>query len=139
MPAPELTRLRAMLLEGGVAPCYVERTILELKEHYTDIEIDALNGGCSASAAAARARALLGSDAAIAAAVCAQQDLLCWSRRWPRCARSLHALALCAVLPAVPVIYCAERGGSIARWSASIGLAVLMTGALLFAMQEVLV
>ena len=30
--------LRLELLEGGVTPVYVERTILELAEHYADLE-----------------------------------------------------------------------------------------------------
>jgi hypothetical protein len=58
--------------------------------------------------------------------------------RWPRCARGLRALALCCVLPAVPLVYCAQRGDSIARWGASVSLAMLATAALLFLMQSML-
>jgi hypothetical protein len=137
MPSPEFKRLRLRLLESGVAPRFVERTILELQEHYSDIELDALNEGLSASAAAARARCALGSETALVAAVCAQPELLCWVHRWPQCARWLRSLAFYALLPAVPVVYCAQRGSSIARWSASVSLATILTSALLFAMQRI--
>ena len=138
MPAPELNTLRRKLLDRGVARHFVERTILELREHYTDIELDALNGGFSASAAAAHARAALGSDEAIAAAVAAQPALMTWAHRWPRSARGLRALTFYARLPAVPVAYCAQHGGSIARWGASVSLASVVTGALLLMLEHVL-
>jgi hypothetical protein len=139
MPAPDLATLRRQLLQGGVAPYYVERAILELREHYADIENEAMAHGLSAPEAAAYARTCLGDDTAIASAACARPELLLWTRRWPRTARSLHALALCVVLPAVPVVYCAHRGGSIMRWGASASLAAAMTAGLLFAMQQLLV
>lgn len=138
MSAPDFSRLRLRLLEGGLAPRFVERTIRELQEHSTDIECDALNAGVPASAAAAMARSALGSDAAIAAAALEQRELLTWVHRWPRCARSLRAAAFCMILPAVPVVYCTQRGGSIARWGASVSLAVLATGAWLLIMQMTL-
>ena len=136
MPAPEFRNLQLTLLAGGVAPRFVERTILELREHYADIELEALNDGLAASDASARARAMLGSEQAIAAAVCARPELMDFAHRWPLCARWLRALAFCAVLPAVPVLYCAQHGSSIARWSASVSLATIVTGAMLLALQQ---
>lgn len=137
MPAPELDALRRRLLDSGVAARFVDRTILELKDHYTDIELDALNDGLSASAAAEHARTCLGSDAAILAAVTAQPALLTWPHRWPRAAHGVRTLAFYALLPAVPFVYCAQHGGLIARWSASVSLASILTGALLFMLQQV--
>jgi hypothetical protein len=138
MPFPDLKRLRLQLLEGGLAPHFVERAILELQDHYEDIEADALNSGLSASAASALARSSLGSEAVIVAAALSHSELLTWVHRWPRCARSLRAAALCLILPAVPIVYCAQRGASIARWSASVSLAMVATGALLLSMQMIL-
>ena len=48
MPSREqFAALRRELLRGGVSPLYVERTILELGEHYEDLENDALAAGMS--------------------------------------------------------------------------------------------
>ena len=51
----QLDTLRLELLRGGVAPHYVERTILELDEHCEDLERDALAAGFTADAAAGAA------------------------------------------------------------------------------------
>jgi hypothetical protein len=136
MRAPEYKCLRLTLLESGIAPRFVERTILELREHYVDIELDALNSGLSASAAAAHARATLGSEVAIVAAVRARPELLSFAHRWPACARRLRAIAFYALLPAVPIVYCAQRRSAIARWGVSIGVAFVLTGGLLFLLQQ---
>ena len=138
MSHPDFSGLRFRLLEGGLAPRFVERTVLELKDHYVDAEADALNAGCSAEEAAARARDALGSESAIAASALARPELMGFAHRWPRCARGLRAFAWYCVLPAVPVVYCAQRGDSIARWGASVSLAILATAVLLFGMQSVL-
>ena len=138
MQLPELTRIRLELLEGGVAPRFVERTILELKEHYSDIVDAALDSGATRAEAAARAREALGTDASIVAAVLAEPSLLSFERRWPRSARWLSALAYGAVLPFVPAVYCAQHGGTIVRWSVSVSLSIVLTSALLFTLQSFL-
>ncbi len=38
MPDGQFESLRLELLRSGVTPLYVERTILELEEHYADLE-----------------------------------------------------------------------------------------------------
>ena len=45
MPDEQFESLRLELLRSGVAPLYVERTILELGEHYADLESAALAAG----------------------------------------------------------------------------------------------
>jgi len=136
MQAPELDRLRLALLEGGVAPRFVERTILELREHYLDIAAAALDSGRSPDEAGELARAALGSERSIAAAVLAEPALLSFDRRWPRSARWLRAAAFYLVLPAVPVVYCTQHGGTIVRWGASVSLGMMITSALLFLLQS---
>src|SRR5262245_17149514 len=106
--------LKLELLRGGVAPNYVERTILELSEHCEDLENDALANGLTKSDAARVALAQLGSEQSIAAAVLAQPELLVWTRRWPRTASYLHRAAAIVALPGVPVVYCIDRSAEIA-------------------------
>ena len=45
MPDAAFESLRLELLRSGVAPLYVERTIVELGEHYVDLESAALAAG----------------------------------------------------------------------------------------------
>ena len=123
--------LKLELLRGGVAPAYVERTILELSEHCEDLENDALAGGLAKSEAARLALAQLGSEQSIAAAVLAQTELLVWTRRWPRTASCLRSAATIVALPGVPVVYCIDRSAEIARWGAALGSALILVSSLL--------
>ncbi|HEX5047142.1 MAG TPA: hypothetical protein VFX89_08490 [Gammaproteobacteria bacterium] len=123
--------LKLELLRGGVAPSYVERTILELREHCEDLEADALAAGLEKEQAARLALAQLGSEESIAAAVLARGELLVWTRRWPRTASCLRSAATIVALPGLPVAYCIDRGAEIARWSAALGSALVLVSALL--------
>jgi hypothetical protein len=135
MSKPRFDRLKLALLEGGVAPRYVQRTILELEDHYADIANEAIAAGLSAADAAAEARAALGSEESIARAVIARTELRDWVHRWPRAAHCVKTAVLLVLLPVVPVVYCAHRGPSIVRWSISASLALFATSALLLGMQ----
>jgi len=136
MPDPQFDELRKQLLGGGVSPRFIERTVLELREHYCDIEQDALESGATPAEAAAYARRALGDEQAIAGAVLARPELRDWSRQWPRAAACLGTLVAMAVLPVAPVVYCAYRGQSIARWSVSVSLAFLFTAAFLLGLKS---
>jgi hypothetical protein len=138
MPEPESAGLKMRLLSGGVSVSIVRRTLLELQEHYADLEAASLEAGASAKQAAAEARAALGTDASLAAAILARDDLKDWAHRWPRAARYVRGTALVLLLPAVPVVYCACRRASIARWSASVSLGIAITGGLLLALRSLL-
>ena len=83
--------LRLELLRSGVTPVYVERTILELAEHYTDLKSAALAAGLGADEAARAARVTLGDERAIAAAILAHPELLTFSTRHPRVAHCLQS------------------------------------------------
>jgi hypothetical protein len=67
----------------------------------------------------------------LAAAVLARPELKSWSKRWPTLALLVRSAAAIGVLPALPVLYCVDRGEYIARWGSAIGAAVLLVGLLL--------
>lgn len=138
MPEPRFTALKNQLLGGGVAPCYVKRTILELKDHYRDLESEALRAGLGDDEAARWASTALGDEESIAQAVLACAELRAWTHTWPRLASWLRAALLFALLPSVPVVYCYSRGASIARWSVSAGLATLVTAGLMLGLRSML-
>ena len=123
--------MRLELLQGGVSPIYVERTIIELSEHYEDLERDALDAGLSKEEAERVARTALGGEQALTAAVLARPELLSWSRRWPTLAFCVRSAAAIGVLPALPVLYCVDRGQFIARWGGALSGALLIVGLLL--------
>jgi hypothetical protein len=131
--------LRLELLRGGVTPFYIERTILELEEHYADLESAALAAGSSPEEAARTALAALGNEHAIAAAVLAQADLLTFSRRWPRIAHCLQSAAALGTLPGLPLLYCIEHRPELARWSVALGLATTLMGSVLAALNWLIV
>lgn len=120
--------LRLELLQSGVTPAYVERTIIELSEHQDDLERAALAAGFSAEEAARTARAMLGGERALAAAIVAHRDLLTFSRRWPRIAHYLHSAATLGTLPGLPLIYCIEHRPELARWGVAFGAATTLMG-----------
>jgi hypothetical protein len=128
-------RLRGMLVAGGVAPRHVQRLLTELSEHCEDLERDAMAAGMTAAEARDEALRSLGSETVLAEAVLARTELKGWSGRWPRTARALEELA---ALPAMPLAFCADHSAVIARWSASCGLALLMTGSLLLSLQWII-
>ena len=128
MPDERFESLRLELLRSGVAPLYVERTILELGEHYADLESAALAAGYGAEEAARAARAALGNERAIAAAILARPELLTFSTRWPRVAHCLHSAA---TLPGLPLLYCIEHRPDLARWGVALGVATTLMGSIL--------
>ncbi|HUQ53680.1 MAG TPA: hypothetical protein VM692_15740 [Gammaproteobacteria bacterium] len=128
--------LRLELLQRGVTPVYVERTILELREHYDDLESAARASGLSAEEATRTARATLGDERVIAAAVLAHSELLTFSTRWPRIAYCLHSAA---TVPGLPLLYCIEHRPELARWGVAFGAATTLMGSVLAALNWLIV
>jgi hypothetical protein len=129
MPSPrQFEALRLELLQGGVARLYIQRTLLELGEHLADLESAALDEGLSTEEAEKSALERLGSQRSIAAAILAHPELLDFSHRWPRTAECVRTAAMLAALPALPVMYCINRGADIARWGVASGIATLLVG-----------
>jgi hypothetical protein len=129
--AQQFETLRLELRRGGVTPVFIERTLLELREHLADLEAAALETGLCPEEAARSALERLGSPQTIAAAVLAQPALLGFSHRWPRASAYLRCAVLIAALPGLPVVYCIDRSAQIARWGIASGLAMLLVGSLL--------
>ena len=126
--ARQFEALRLELERRGTAPVYVERTLLELDEHFRDLADDARAAGLEPGEAERRARAELGDDAAIVAAVLARPELLVWSKRWPRVASCVHSAAVIGTIPGLPLVYCIAHQPGLARWGAALGLAIAFVG-----------
>jgi hypothetical protein len=131
--------LRLELLRSGVTPVYVERTILELTEHYSDLESAALASGLGADEAAHAARATLGDERAIAAAILAHPELLTFSTRYPRVAHCLQSAAAIGALPGLPLMFCIEHRPQLARWAAAVGVAATLMGSVLATLNWLIV
>ena len=131
--------LRLELLRSGVTPLYVERTILELEEHYSDLESAALASGLGADEAACAARAALGDDRNIAAAVLSRPELLTFSTRYPRVAHCLQSAAAIGTLPGLPLMFCIEHRPQLARWAAAVGVAATLMSSVLATLNWLIV
>jgi hypothetical protein len=139
MPETQFEALRLELLRSGVAQVYVERTIVELNEHCADLEQAALSSGLSRDEAARSARATLGDDRAIAAAVLCRSELFAWNVRYPRVASCLQSAATIGALPGLPLLYCIEHRPELARWGAALGVATTLVGAMLATLDWLIV
>jgi hypothetical protein len=139
MPEAAFESLRLELLRSGVAPLYVERTIAELGEHYLDLQSEGAAAGLSAEDAERCARATLGTDRLIAAAVLARPELLSFSTRWPRVAHYLQSAASIGTLPGLPLLFCIEHRPELARWGVALGAAVTLMGSVLACLNWLIV
>lgn len=79
----EFDDLAETLLKGGIAPRHVRRYLTELREHLQDLTQEQRAAGHDAENAAMRARALLGGDAELAAAMLEQKQFRSWTARLP--------------------------------------------------------
>src|SRR6185503_18450029 len=75
--------LREILLKGGVAPRHVRRYLAELSEHLDDLTEKQRALGYDGEDATSRARALLGEDSELAAAMLEQKSLRSVPARMP--------------------------------------------------------
>ena len=132
MPEGQFESLRLELLRSGVTPVYVERTILELEEHYSDLESAALASGVDADEAARLARSTLGNERAIATAILVHPELLTFSTRYPRVAQYL-------ALPGMPLMFCIEHRPGLTRWVTAVGLAATLMGSVLATLNWLIV
>ena len=131
--------LRLELLRRGVTAVYVERTILELAEHYTDLESAARASGLEADEAARIAQDTLGDERAIVAAILAHPELLSFSTRYPRVAHCLQSAAAIGALPGMPLMFCIAHRPQLARWAAAIGAAATLMASVLSTLNWLIV
>ncbi len=81
-----MSRFKALaerLLKAGIAPRHVRRTVRELEDHLDDLIAMQRSRGYDGDDADLRARALLGPDDELAAAVIANRRFRSWSARAP--------------------------------------------------------
>jgi hypothetical protein len=80
---PPFDALRETLLRAGYSPWRVGRYCRELSDHYADLVADELAAGRALPEAQAAARARLGSDEALAAAMLMRPSLRTWTAKAP--------------------------------------------------------
>ncbi len=135
MPRLELGEFSRSLLQTGVSPRHVRRTVLELAEHYDDLVESALGEGMRLEAAEDRALHDLGDLDDIGQALQSQPQLRTWSLRYPYLALVLYPLTCIALLPAVPVRAGVAHAGYLGRWAMCLFLSGIVTATMFLAMQ----
>jgi hypothetical protein len=75
--------LTEMLLRGGIAPRHVRRYLAELREHLEDLTAQQRQADYGEEDAVIRARARLGTDGELAAAMLEQKQFRSWTARAP--------------------------------------------------------
>ena len=134
MREPDFNLLATHLMESGIAPRHAHRTVNELRDHYDDLVDAAVDDGDSnLMRDSCRKRAREYDEFVVQMA--ARRELKTWAFRYPRVAIFVYPLACLAVLPALPVFAGVAHAGTLARWSASLIVAGLVTASLLLTMQ----
>lgn len=83
MSRPRFEDLQERLLTKGVAPRHVRRYLAEMQDHYDDLLDAELAKGAARTDAETRARAQLGSNEALAAAMLNRPELRSYASRFP--------------------------------------------------------
>ncbi len=135
MREPDFQALKSRLLQGGVAPRHVRRTLIELKDHYNDLVDEAIANGDPDGEARRAAALRLGAMDDVVAGMLACRELKGWPYRYPVLAVLVYPLACLLALPAVPVLVGIAKAPLLARWGASLLLAGLVTAAMLLVLQ----
>jgi len=135
--------LRETLLKGGVAPRHVRRYLAELSGHLEDLMAQQRAAGYDGEDAAIRARARLGEDGELAAAMLEQKSLRSLPARapWlvfgfvPPAAAIVSAFILIAPLALIArILHMAAKGGILApQWFQETAFAVTGVGNLALA------
>lgn len=97
--------LRETLLRSGIAPRHIRRYLTELSEHLDDLTAEQRVAGYDREDAAIRARARLGSDQELAAAMLARREFRSWTTRAPLAVFGLLPV-LCALVTSMVPIGC---------------------------------
>lgn len=135
MPEPDFKQFRSELLQAGIAPRHVRRTIVELQDHLEDLVEAELALGCDAATARQRAGLEMGSLQDVAIAIRACPELRTWEYRYPRLAVVVYPLTCLALLPAIPVFAGVAHAPQLARWGACLLLGALVTASMFLILQ----
>lgn len=139
MHSQSFAELRARLLQSGVARPHIERITLELSDHLEDLRMEEISAGAAADVALKQAETRLGCQNEIADQILAQTEFKTWTYRYPRLARLYLPIAYVLLLPATPVFVGIANPFKVARWSAALMLAGIVTAGLMLGMQLALV
>ncbi|HSD68261.1 MAG TPA: hypothetical protein VLB07_01855, partial [Woeseiaceae bacterium] len=131
MSRPDFDRMRNELLRSGVAAGIAARTVAELRDHYDDIEEEALAAGDAPQAAGELASRRLGQPDVLIAAIASRQELRSWIYRYPRLARVVLPLTCVVLLPVIPVFAGVANLSTVLRWLAALLLSGLITAMLM--------
>ena len=135
MPDPDFAAFRRELLDAGIALRHVQRTAVELEEHYLDLKDDFERLGLDRDEAEARAARQLGNLDTIVASVVARPELRSWAYRYPRLGRVVLPVACALLLPVTPLIAGVNYAPAIARWSAIMSLSAVITAGMFLVIQ----
>ena len=135
MPEPNFENLHCHLLNAGVSPRFVRRTLTELRDHYDDLKLDIVGQGVSVQEAAHIAGRQLGKLDVIAAQVTSRKELRRWSYRYPLMGRLALPLLCVVALPIAPLMAGANHAQALVRWGAILMLSAFITASLFLAMQ----
>lgn len=135
MSRPDFDRMWNEMLRNGVAAGVAARTIAELRDHFEDIEAEAMAAGDRPDAASDFAMRRLGRPDILVAAVASRQELRSWMYRYPRLARVILPLTCAILLPAAPVFAGVAHQSAVLRWVAALLLSGLVTALLMLVLQ----
>ncbi len=135
MHKPEFRVLEKRLIDAGIAPRHVRRTVGEMRDHYEDLVEAAIEQGMQRDSAHERALRALGQVDDLVQEMAAHPELKGWASRYPRTAIVVYPLACLAALPAVPVTVGVANASLLARWGASLVAAGLVTAGMLLILQ----
>jgi hypothetical protein len=128
--------LRERLLKGGIAPRHVHRYLKELDDHLADLTEAQQAAGYDRAEASLRARALLGEDRELAAAMLAEPRFRSWAARVPWLVFGLIpplAIVVAFVLVVLPLVGIASLDHMALHLAAPRWYQLLAQGAALFA------
>ncbi len=131
----EFRVLEERLIDAGIAPKRVRRTVGEMRDHFEDLVAASVEQGLEPTAAQEQAFQQLGRVEDLVREMAARPELKSWASRYPRTAIVIYPLACLAVLPAVPVYAGVANASLLARWGASLVAAGLVTAGMLLILQ----
>ena len=135
MHEPEFRVLAERLIEAGIAPKHVRRTVAEIRDHYDDLVEAGVEQGLQRDRAQERALQQLGQVDDLVQEMAAHPELRSWASRYPRMAIVVYPLACLVALPAVPVPIGVANASLLMRWGASLVAAGLVTAGMLLILQ----
>lgn len=127
MSEPDWRQLKRVLLQGGVQFRYVHRAVIELQDHYLELEAEALGAGYSAVEAATDASARLGDATVLATEILQHNELKAY---WP--AVNAGVAAVCDARQSI------ELNHSVVRWGQAAIAAALFTTSFLLVLKLLL-